>query len=51
MVTTSQDVVISEHATATEAEHAALACLRDGDEVVVYDCYHRCHRVGRAAHR
>lgn len=40
---------MSEHVTATEAEQAALAGLRDGDELIVYDCYHRCHRVRRAS--
>ena len=43
--------VVSEHMTATEAEQAALARLRDGDELIVYDCYHRSHRVRRAAKR
>jgi len=43
--------VVSEHTTATEAEQAALARLRDGDELIVYDCYHRSHRVRRAAKR
>ena len=39
--------VLSEHATATEAENAALARLRDGDALVVVDRYHRCHRRAR----
>jgi len=45
MVLTGQQVVISEHLSATEAEHAALAHLRDGDELFIHDCYHRCHRL------
>lgn len=51
IVMTEQEVVMSEHATATEAELAARARLREGDELVVYDCYHRCRRVCRAVHR
>lgn len=39
------EVVVSEHRSATEAERAAAARLRDGDELVVYDRYHRCHTV------
>jgi hypothetical protein len=31
---------VSEHITATEAELAALTCLREGEELVVYDRYH-----------
>lgn len=49
VVMSGQEVVMSEHVTATEAEQAALAGLRDGDELIVYDCYHRCHRVRRAS--
>jgi hypothetical protein len=43
--------VVSEHSTVTEAEQAALAHLREGDELIVYDCYHRCHRSGQIATR
>ena len=39
--------VLSEHPSATEAENAALARLRDGDDLVVVDRYHRCHRRTR----
>jgi hypothetical protein len=42
---------VSEHITATEAELAALTCLREGEELVVYDRYHRCHRLRRPAPR
>lgn len=38
-------VIVSEHPSATEAELAAAARLRDGDQLVVYDRYHRCHSV------
>jgi hypothetical protein len=38
-------VVVSEHPSATEAELAAAARLRDGDQLVVYDRYHRSHTV------
>ena len=48
---TEQQVVISEHASATEAELAAQARPREGDELIVYDCYHRSRRVRRAVHR
>lgn len=48
---TEQQVVISEHASATEAELATQARLREGDELIVYDCYHRSRRVRRAVHR
>jgi hypothetical protein len=51
VVMSGQEVVVSEHVTATEAEQAALARLRDGDELIVYDRYHRSHRVRRAAPR
>ena len=40
---------LSEHTTATDAESAALAHLREGDELVVVDRYHRCHRYVRRA--
>jgi hypothetical protein len=48
IVVTEQDDVVSAHITATEAE---LICLREGDELVVYDRYHRCHRFRRPAPR
>ena len=51
IVTTEQDVVVSEHASATEAELAAQARLHEGDEVLLYDCYHRSRRVRVAACR
>ncbi len=47
IVLAEHEAVVSEHATATEAERAAMARVREGDELVVYDCYHRCHRVRR----
>jgi hypothetical protein len=47
IVATEQDDVLSEHVTATEAEIAALACLREGEELLVVDRYHRCHRLAR----
>ncbi len=43
--------VISEHATVTDAERAARAHLRAGDELVIYDCYHRCHRITQTVER
>ena len=51
IVVSEQDDVVSEHITATEAELAALTCLREGEELVVYDRYHRCHRLRRPAPR
>lgn len=45
IVATEQDDVLSEHATANEAETAALARLHAGDELLVFDRYHRCHRL------
>src|SRR6185312_14092207 len=36
-----------EHATANEAETAALARLREGEELLVFDRYHRSHRRAR----
>jgi hypothetical protein len=51
IVMTEQQVAISEHASVTEAGHAVVARLREGDELVVYDCYHRSRRVHRAVHR
>jgi hypothetical protein len=47
VVVTHREAVVSEHRSATEAELAATARLRDGDELVVYDRYHRCHTVRR----
>lgn len=44
-VVNHRGVVVSEHASATEAELAAAATLHDGDQLVVYDRYHRCHAV------
>lgn len=46
-IVASEREVLSEHSTATEAENAALAWLRDGDELLVVDRYHRCHRLTR----
>ena len=43
-IVAAERAVLSEHATATEAERAALAQLRDGDELLIVDGYHRCHR-------
>ncbi len=47
IVATGRGNVLSEHATATEAEIAAMACLREGEELLVFDRYHRCHRRSR----
>ncbi len=47
MVVNHREAVVSEHRSATEAQRAAAARLRDGDELVVYDRYHRCHTVCR----
>jgi hypothetical protein len=47
IVATEQDDVLSEHATANEAETAALARLREGEELLVFDRYHRSHRRAR----
>ena len=46
-IVATERAVLSEHGTATEAERAALARLRDGDEPLVLDRYHRCHRRAR----
>lgn len=46
-IVATEQAVLSEHATATEAENAALAGLRDGDELLVVDHYHRRHRRAR----
>jgi hypothetical protein len=51
IVITDQAGLVSEHVTATEAELAARAYVREGDELVVYDCYHRCHSARVAADR
>jgi hypothetical protein len=45
VVVNHRGVVVSEHPSATEAELAAAARLHDGDQLVVYDRYHRCHAV------
>jgi hypothetical protein len=47
IVATEQDDVLSEHATANEAETAALARLREGEELLVFDRYNRSHRRAR----
>jgi hypothetical protein len=47
IVATEQDDVLSERATANEAEIAALARLRAGEELLIFDRYHRCHRLAR----
>ncbi len=47
VVVNHREVVVSEHRNATEAELAAAAKLRGGDELVVYDRYHRCHTLRR----
>jgi hypothetical protein len=46
-IVATERAVLSEHATATEAENAALARLRDGDELLIVDRYFRCHRRAR----
>lgn len=51
VVVDHREVVVSEHRSATEAEFAAMAMLHDGEELVVYDRYHRCHTVRRTACR
>lgn len=45
LVVNHREAVVSEHRSATEAELAASARLRDGDELVLYDRYYRCHTV------
>jgi hypothetical protein len=40
IVATERGNVVSEHATATDAEISALECLREGDELLVFDRYH-----------
>ena len=47
VVATEHGDVLSEHATATEAELAALARMRDGDELIVVDRYHRSRQRTR----
>lgn len=49
IVVIGQDQIVSEHGSASQAELAGMACLREGDELVVYDRYHRCHRRSRPA--
>ncbi|MEO6859329.1 MAG: hypothetical protein ABI323_12230 [Solirubrobacteraceae bacterium] len=46
-----REVIVSEHRSATEAELAAMASLCEGDELVVYDRYHRCRTVRSTARR
>lgn len=46
-IVATEQAILSEHPTATEAEDAALAQLRDGDELIIVDRYHRCHRCAR----
>ena len=45
VVVNQREVVVSEHPSATQAELAAAARLREGDQLLVYDRYHRCHAV------
>jgi hypothetical protein len=40
-IVATERAVLSEHGSATEAESAALARLRDDDELLVVDRYHR----------
>ncbi len=47
VVATDHDDVLSEHATATEAELAALARMHDGDELILVDRYHRSRQRTR----
>lgn len=47
VVLNRREVILSEHRSATEAELAAVARMAAGDELVVYDRYHRCHSVRR----
>lgn len=51
VVVDHREVIVSEHPSATEAELAAMARLCGGDELVVYDRYHRCRTVRRTARR
>jgi hypothetical protein len=46
-IVASERAILSEHATATEAENAALARLLDGDELLIVHRYLRCHRRAR----
>ena len=46
-IVATERAVLSQHPTAAEAENAALARLRDGDELLIVDRYHRCHRRAR----
>lgn len=48
VVMDDQHVILSEHVTATDAELAAAGRLRDGEQLVLYDRYHRCRTVRRA---
>ncbi len=45
VVVNHREAVVSEHHSATEAQQAAATSLRDGDQLIVYDRYHRCHTV------
>lgn len=45
MVMNYWGLIVSEHPSATAAERAATAGPRAGDELVLYDRYHRCHTV------
>ena len=47
IVATAGGDVLSEHASVTEAEIPGLGCLREGEELLVFDRYHRCHRLSR----
>lgn len=47
IVATERGDVLSEHATATEAELAGYASLREGEELFLFDRYHRCRRRAR----
>lgn len=47
IVATEEGDVLSAHATANEAEVAALACLREGEQLLLFDRCHRCHQRAR----
>jgi hypothetical protein len=44
IVANERGSVLSEHATASDGETTALGSLREGQELLVFDRYHRCHR-------
>jgi hypothetical protein len=46
-VVTEHDDVLSEHGTANEAETAARTRLREGEELIIFDRYHRSRRSAR----